>query len=153
MRSPLAILCGALALALSACATAGRPAAEAALAETCARFEAAVDRGDAAAVAGFFLPDGDRVNATGAWMHGREEIERSYAGMFERRKADASTTPFRPERTIRFVENDVAIVDGRWNGVRGGRPVAGHYTLVALRRGGEWRFAAGRGWDWPEESK
>lgn len=147
------LLSGALPLVLAACASSARPAAEASLVETCARFEAAVDRGDAAAVAGFFLPDADRVNATGDWTHGRAGIERSYAKMFERRKADPTTAPFRPERTIRFVENDVAIVDGRWRGHRAGTPVAGHYTLVAVREAGEWRFAAGRGWDWPETAK
>jgi len=115
----------------------------------CERFEAAVDRGDAHAVASFFLPDADRVNASGDWAHGRAEIERQYVALFARRRADPSTRPFRPEVAIRFVDTDLAIVDGRWHGTRGGKAVAGHYTIVAVRRDGEWKFALGRGWDLP----
>jgi uncharacterized protein (TIGR02246 family) len=149
--SRLAVLTAFIATAAipAGCATSGVSRFEPDLRAACARFEAAVDAGDAREVASFFLPDADRVAASGAWAHGREEIERQYEALFARRRADPSTQPFRPEVAIRFVDRDLAIVDGRWTGTRGGRAVAGHYTIVAVRRDGEWRFAMGRGWDLP----
>ena len=113
------------------------------------RFENAFNAGDAAAIGELFTDGADRVNGSGAWMRGRAAIQQQYGQMLQRRSADPSAQPFHPAITIRFVRDDVALVDGEWKGKRGGTDVGGRFILIAIRNSDRWLFNAGRAWDYP----
>ncbi len=107
-------------------------------------FEAAFNRNDAKAIAGFYTPDGDRISSTGKYSKGRESIEAEYQVIFDRRKADPTIRPFHAEIEIRFLRPDVALLDGTWKGKRDGKDVRGTFTLTATKENGKWYIAAGR---------
>jgi uncharacterized protein (TIGR02246 family) len=109
-------------------------------------YEALLDawnRHDAAAYAALFTEDGYGVGFDGSEMNGREEIERSLAGIFADHETGTYVGKVRDERTI---SDDVATL----HAVAGLVP-AGHddlnpdlnaiQTLVARREGAAWRIA------------
>ena len=112
-------------------------------------FEPAYNAGDAATIASFFSEDADRINSAGARVRGRHAIEKDYAEMLAKRAADPGVQPFKPRVYIRFVQPDVALVDGEWAGQRDGKPVGGRFVLVAAKTAGRWKFEAARAWDYP----
>jgi len=117
---------------------------EKALRDMWSRFEKAFNNGDAKTVAGIYARDGDRVSAAGVYSSGREETRKQYQGIFDRRKADASSVPFHAEIKIRFLRPDVALLDGTWTGQRAGKEVKGTFTVTATKEKGTWLIAAGR---------
>lgn len=126
-------------------ATGDRAAADVrALQKLWADFERAFNAGDAEAAAGLYAPDSDRIGSTGERVTGRAAIREKYAAMLARRAADPSSKPFHATIEVRLLRHDVALLDGSWQGVRGGKPVRGFFTLTATKQDGRWMIAAGR---------
>lgn len=117
---------------------------ERALHELWRRFERAFNDGDSVAAASVYAPDADRISASGELVSGRDEIQKRYAAMLQRRAADSSSVPFHAEIRVRLLTADVALLDGAWSGVRDGGTVRGHFTLTATKQDGQWLIAAGR---------
>ncbi len=138
-------------LILAAPAYAQESADERALRGLWQQLETGLNAGDAKSIAATFAEDADRVSGAGPWVRGRAAIEKQYAQMIGGRAADPATEPLRADITVRFLKPDVALVDGRWRGRRGGRAVAGHFLLVATKRANGWLFDAGRAWDFDAE--
>ena len=119
-------------------------AEEQALQELWQRFELAFAQGDAAQVASYYAIDADRIAASGVQVQGREQIQQGYAALLARRAKDPTSAPFHATMSIRFLRPDVALMDGRWTGVRSGAEVHGLFTLTATKDEGRWYIAAGR---------
>ncbi len=111
------------------------------------QFEAAFNAGDAAKIGTLFTPTADRISGSGAPMHGAQEIARQYGAMLVRRAADTSAVPLQAAIKVRFLRNDVALLDAEWNGRRATQPVAGRFTMIAVKNKGRWLFDAGRAWE------
>jgi uncharacterized protein (TIGR02246 family) len=108
-----------------------------ALRKRAAEFVAAFDKGDAAAVAGFWTPDGDYVDQLGRQVKGRGEIQKLYEKAFaERKGATLSVAP----TSGRMVTPDVAIEDGVTvvTPADGGPGTAARYTAVLVRKDDRW---------------
>jgi uncharacterized protein (TIGR02246 family) len=143
------ILLLSVAWLLPASVCAQSSADEAAVRALWQRFEVAFNAGDARTIGSLFTIDADRVNGTGAWVRGRSAIERQYGEMLKRRAADATSEAFHPTITVRMINKDVALVDGEWQGKRGGINTGGRFILIAIRNRDRWLFDAGRAWDYP----
>ena len=117
------------------------------------QFEDAFNAGDAGKIGPLFTPNADRISGSGAPMFGREEIRRQYGAMLERRAADPSAVPLRANIKVRFLRPDVALLDAEWQGTRARQPVAGRFTMIALKQNGRWLFDAGRAWEFSREQQ
>lgn len=108
------------------------------------RSNRAWEAGDAVAYAAVFAPDADYVTWFGQHLKGRAAIEASHAPLFEKylkgTRMDGELTG------LRFVTPDVAVAHGRGALVKGKRRRGRFNTkvnvYVAVRRDGEWEFAA-----------
>ena len=116
------------------------------------KFERAYNAGDAATIGSLFTPTADRINGSAPVVSGRDSIQKGYAQLLARRAADPSASPFRPRIAVRLITPDVALLDGEWRSVRGGREVAGRFVLVAIRTKAGWLFDAGRAWEYDPPS-
>lgn len=108
-----------------------------ALRKRAAEFVAAFDKGDAAAVAGFWTPDGDYIDQAGRQTRGRAEIQQLYEKLFtERKGAKLTISP----TAGRMVTPDVAIEDGvtEVTPADGGPGTAARYTAVLVRKDDRW---------------
>jgi uncharacterized protein (TIGR02246 family) len=108
------------------------------------RFEEAFNSSDANTVASLYSPDGDRINSDMEIAKGRAEIAAQYEKEFARRKADTSSVPFHAKITIRFLDPQIAILDGEWEGFRAGKRVRGQFTGIVTKGADGWQIAAGR---------
>jgi uncharacterized protein (TIGR02246 family) len=96
-------------------AAAARPISdEDAIKRTWSRFSNAWQRGDVREIAGVFDPDGDHrlLAAGGRVVQGREELERAFARAFAQRSGNCCRTLDCALTSVRFLQSDVAIVDG-----------------------------------------
>jgi uncharacterized protein (TIGR02246 family) len=125
-------------------ANAGGGREEAALRELWSQFEGAFNQYDANKVASLYAPDGDRINADFEVARGRAEIAKQYEKEFDRRKSDASTVPLHAKLAIRLLRDDVAILDGEWQGFLSGKKVRGQFTVIAQKGPKGWQIASGR---------
>ena len=116
---------------------------EAALKKNAEAFVAAFDKGDAKAVAAFWTADGDYVDETGRHMKGREEIEKAFAEFFSENKG--LKVQIHTE-SLHFVTPDVAVEDGITSVSEpdGGPPSRARYTVVHVKKDGEWRLSSVR---------
>jgi uncharacterized protein (TIGR02246 family) len=117
---------------------------EAALRQLWDQFEEAFNRGDATKIASLYAPDGDRIDRDMDVARGRTEIAAQYEKEFARRKADASTVPLHAKLVIRFLDPQIAVLDGDWDGFRSGKKVHGQFTVIARKGVNSWQIAAGR---------
>ena len=106
-------------------------------------FVAAFNAGDAKALAAFWTPDGDYVDQTGLAFNGREAIEGAYQDLFAAHKGlklGVTAT------SVRIVTPELAIEDGTTEVVPadGGPPSRARYTVVHVKRDGQWRIASVR---------
>jgi uncharacterized protein (TIGR02246 family) len=101
-------------------------------------FEAAWNRGDAAAAASFFTEDGVRVGAFGDVQHGRAELESAYEDLLHGAMAGATVRQGPP--TVRMLTPGLAIVQGSMEIVPAGDgPVMrGHVVQIMTRVNGRW---------------
>jgi uncharacterized protein (TIGR02246 family) len=118
----------------------GTPADEAAILKNRDAQNAAFNKHDAKAYAALSSDDIDRIDALGT-VSGRANLERRYA---ERWKADPSATVRDESRKIRFVSNDVAILDVDNIITRSSGTNRNHATFVYAKRNGEWTSVAQR---------
>ncbi|MFQ5792179.1 MAG: YybH family protein [Acidobacteriota bacterium] len=118
-------------------------AEEEAIQQAADAFTAAWNNGDAKAIAELFAPDGDSVSPEGELATGREEVEKRYAEDFS--ETYKGTTISITTTSIRFLEPDVALVDGSYEiaGMKGPEGeempvVKGLYLNVCMKEGGQW---------------
>jgi uncharacterized protein (TIGR02246 family) len=136
----MCLVAGVLTPALRAQQPASSAADEAAVREVVARYMAARDARDPAAVAALFTSDADQFTTGGEWRRGRERIR---AGTAESSRRNPGSRRISIE-AIRFVADDVAIADGPYEiATAGAASTRRIWTTVVLVRTAEgWRISA-----------
>jgi uncharacterized protein (TIGR02246 family) len=129
-------------------ADAERKADEEAVRTASAELSAAVERGDAKALANLWTEEGEYIGGDGTTIRGRSAIETAYARHFAkdpRIKLELSID------SIRFVSRDSAIVEGHAQSQKGkaNQPSSSRYSLLRVRENGNWLIAVLR--EWPDE--
>jgi uncharacterized protein (TIGR02246 family) len=121
----------------------GDPKDMEAIAKKAEAFIEAFHKGDAKAVAAFWTPDGDYTDQTGKHLKGREAIEKAFADYFAENKGLKVRIN---SDSLRFVTPDVAIEDGSTEvaGPAGGPPTRARYTIVHVKKDGEWHLSSVR---------
>jgi uncharacterized protein (TIGR02246 family) len=106
-------------------------------------FIEAFHKGDAKAVAAFWTTDGDYTDQTGKHMKGREAIEKAFQDYFLEHKGLKLRIN---SDSLRFVTPDVAIEDGSTEvaGQDGGPPTRARYTIVHVKKEGNWYLSSVR---------
>jgi uncharacterized protein (TIGR02246 family) len=105
-------------------------------------FIAAFERGDAQAVAAFWVPDGDYVDEAGHVTKGRAALEKLYKQVFAERKGAKLTVHI---TSTRLVTPDVALQDGTTEVTSdSGPPTAAAFSAVLVKKDGEWYFESVR---------
>ncbi|HET7695348.1 MAG TPA: SgcJ/EcaC family oxidoreductase [Vicinamibacterales bacterium] len=134
-------------------AAAARLSDEDAIKHTWSRFSNAWQRGDVREVTAVFDPDGDHrmLAGGGRVVQGRHELERAFGRAFAHRSGRSSRTLECVLTSVRFLQSDLAIVDGTLTfGPReraDGQPLpAGEepFTAVMRRQDEGWSIAACR---------
>jgi uncharacterized protein (TIGR02246 family) len=119
------------------------PAEEAALQKNAEAFIEAFDKADAAALAAFWTADGDYTSQTGLYLKGRKVIEKAFTKLFDGRKG----LKLRIDNdSLRFVTPDVAVEDGTTEvfSSDGTPPSKARYTIVHVKKDGQWRLSSVR---------
>ena len=112
---------------------------EAAVREVVARYMAARDAQDAAAVAALFTSDADQFTTGGEWRRGREQIRTGTAESSQRNPGSRRIMV----ESLRFITRDVALVDGPYEiGTTGAAARRMWTTLVLVRTSEGWRISA-----------
>ena len=119
-------------------AVSGRAGDEAAIRAATSRYLAAIGRGDGAALAEMWTPDGDIVDDEGRVTNGREAVAAIAPAADAPRRA-----PTIRETRLRFLTADVAIEDGVVTVAppEGGEPHEGWFSATWVRHEGGWRIA------------
>ncbi len=133
-------------------AGAGSSADEAAIRRHVDDFSAAWGRHDAKALASHYAADAEFVNPVGELAGGRAAIEKMFASDHGPTGLFRSSTLKQMIHRVRFLKPDVAVVHGAWetSGAVGpqGAPMnpspKGHFMLVFVKQGGEWRVVVGQ---------
>lgn len=114
-----------------------RPADARAIAGLNAAFTRAFNQGDAKAVAALFTPDAEITEPDGATIKGREAIAQLFETVF---KADPRATIELMPESLRFLGADAARETGRarTTPAGGGAPEITRYTVLFVRRDGQW---------------
>lgn len=118
-----------------------RRAAVQAVRDLVARYVAARDLRDPAAVAALFAPDADQYTTSGEWRRGQAAI---VSGTARSSQQNPGQRRIRVE-AVRFVTPDVAIADGPYEIVAAGPEAAKRQmwtSIVAVRMAEGWRIAA-----------
>jgi uncharacterized protein (TIGR02246 family) len=114
-----------------------------AIAKNTEAFIEAFHKGDAAALAAFWTPDGDYTTETGRRLKGREAIEKGLQAFFAQNKG----LKVRVESdSLRFVTSEVAIEDGTTFVISadGSPPSRARYTIVHVKKEGQWFLSSVR---------
>ncbi len=94
---------------------------------------------NAEAVGKLFTPDADQLVSTGEWRKGLDSL---VSGMAASSKKEAGHSTITVE-TVRLIDADVAIVDGRYDTTSLNGSGRSMWTTVVLKRTkGEWRITA-----------
>lgn len=130
----------ALTVALSGQAPGTSARDEAAVKDLVARYNAARDNGDPAAIRALFIDDADQLVSSGEWRRGREELVR---GMLQSSRSNPGNRTLAVE-TVRFVAPDVALADARYEIAGAGAADVRRMwsTFVAVRTPDGWRISA-----------
>ena len=104
------------------------------------RYVEARNQGNAEATRSLFTDDADQLVSTGEWRKGPDALTR---GAMASSRKEAPKSSIQVE-SIRLIEPDVAIVDGRYETVTAdsGNTRKMWTTLVIKRTGAVWRIAA-----------
>jgi len=123
-------------LPAASASTAGT-ADDAAIREVVRRYVNAREARDAEAVAALFMPDADQLVSSGEWRRGRDVLVKGTMA------SSARTTGTRTVvvETIRMIDPDVAIADGRYE-ISGAETRKMWSTFVMARQQGQWRISA-----------
>lgn len=138
-----------LVLLLAACAAAQTPSnhtsahapEEAAIRSVVEKYVAARDQIDPKAVAALFTADADQLVSSGEWRRGLDAVVK---GTMASSQASSGKRTLTVE-TVRFISNDVAIVDGRYEiagGGAGGQDRKMWSTFMFRRTPQGWKIAA-----------
>jgi uncharacterized protein (TIGR02246 family) len=136
---PLALVCATS----PASAAESNPQEEAAITKTAEAFVEAFQKGDAKAVAAFWTPDGDYVDATGRVLQGRPAIEKDFETLFAENKG----LKLRIEvASLKFPTPDTAVEDGTTGVLApdGTVPSRARYTNLFMKKNGQWLLASVR---------
>ncbi len=116
---------------------------EAALLKNAEAFVEAFHKGDAAALAAFWTSDGDYTDQLGKHLKGREAIEKAFKEFFAENKGLKLRINI---GGLRFATPDVAIEDGTTEVITpdGSPPSRVRYTIVHVKKDGEWRLSSVR---------
>jgi uncharacterized protein (TIGR02246 family) len=106
-------------------------------------FADAFHKGDAKALATFWVADGDYTDQTGRHLKGRAAIEKAFAGLFAENKGLKLRIN---SETLRFLTPDVAVEDGVTEVLPpdGAPPSRARYTIVHVKESGQWRLGSVR---------
>ncbi len=104
-------------------------------------FVEAFHKGDAKAVAAFWLPDGEYTDQTGKRLKGREAIEKAFEQFFAENKGLKARIE---SHSLRFVTPDVAIEKGVSEVLSpdGAPPTRARYTNVHVKKDGQWLLSS-----------
>jgi uncharacterized protein (TIGR02246 family) len=111
--------------------------AKAAIAKNGEAFIEAFHKGDAKTLAAFWTTNGEYTDQTGKVLKGREAIEKAFQSLF----AENKDLKLRIDSdSLRFVTADVAIEKGTTAVIApgGGPPSRAHYTIVHVKKDGQW---------------
>lgn len=103
-----------------------------------ARYNAARDNEDPAAIRALFTPDADQLVSSGEWRRGREPL---VEGMLRSSRANPGERKLAVEN-VRFLGSDVALADARYEIAGPGGTRRMWSTFVAVRTAGGWRLTA-----------
>ena len=94
-------------------------------------------------MAAFWTADGDYVDETGRHMKGRDEIEKAFTEFFSENKG--LKVQIHTE-SLHFVTPDVAVEDGVTSVSEpdGGPPSRARYTVVHVKKDGQWQLSSVR---------
>ncbi len=103
-----------------------------AIAKCAEAFVEAFHKGDAKALAAFWAPNGDFSDQTGKHLKGRKAIEKAFAALFAVDR-----------HSLKFITPSVAIEDGTTEvyAPDGRPPTRANYTMVHVKKDGEWSIA------------
>lgn len=121
----------------------GNPEAEAALVKRAQDFVAAFQKGDSKSVAAFWTTDGDYTDMTGKRLTGQDEIQKSFTAFFAENKGAKLRIDI---ESLRFITPEVAIEDGVTAVLspEGGPPSRAKYTIVHVKKDGQWQIGSVR---------
>jgi uncharacterized protein (TIGR02246 family) len=113
------------------------PKAAAAIAANGEAFIAAFQKGDAKALAAFWMPDGDYTDLNGRQIKGREAIEKAYTELFANNKGLKVGIN---SESLQFITPDVAVEEGVTEvfPADGGPPSRARFSNVHVRKDGQW---------------
>ena len=116
------------------------PKDEAAIREVVSKYVDARERIDPKAVEELFTGDADQLVSSGEWRKGRDAVVQGTMASSRNSGGRRSITV----ESVRFVTNDVAIADGRYEltGLSGGASRNMWTTLVLKRTAHGWRISA-----------
>ena len=119
------------------------PAEQMAIEKRAEEFIAAFNKGDAEAVATFWVPDGDYVDLAGETLKGRKAIAAAFVKQFEATKG--GKLRIHPT-SLRVVKSDLAIEDGITEVVTSddAPATAARYTIVHVKLDGQWYLSSVR---------
>jgi uncharacterized protein (TIGR02246 family) len=125
-----------------------RKSDEEAIRKLSAELTAALEKGDAAALAALWTEEGEYVGEDGTTIRGRAALEAAYAKFF------AKSADIKPEITIdgiRFVSRDNAIEEGvaKVRKGKGTEATTSRYSALWVRENARWKIAVLR--EWPDE--
>jgi uncharacterized protein (TIGR02246 family) len=142
-------LAGCLALSMAVIGLLVRPARadeaaeKAALQKVGEAFIEAFQKGDAKAVAAFWVADGDYTDLTGRHLKGRDAIEKAFAEYFAENKGLKVRID---SLSLRFVTPEVAIEDGVTEvaSADSAPPSRARFTNVHVKKDGKWQLSSVR---------
>ena len=123
-------------------APAAASAAEAEVQQAAQAFDSALEKGDAAALASLFAPDGELVDEEGNIYQGRDAIQAAFADLFARFTQLKVTTEV---ESLRILGGDMAIIDAtRRIGWNGEEPVSIRTQVTRRKLDGRWLIVSVR---------
>jgi uncharacterized protein (TIGR02246 family) len=141
MRLTFALLCSlAVAVTAPGQTQGSRERDEPAIRDLVARYNAARDDENAAAIRALFTADADQLVSSGEWRRGRDQL---VEGMLRSSRSNPGDRTLAVE-AVRFVAADVAVADARYEiaGAAGGDTRRMWSTFVAVRTAEGWRLSA-----------
>jgi uncharacterized protein (TIGR02246 family) len=141
MRATLTLLWSlVLVVGVSGQAPGPRDGDERAVKDLVARYNAARDNEDPAAIRALFTADADQLVSSGEWRRGREQL---VEGMLRSSRTNPGDRTLTVE-TVRFPTADVALADARYEiaGAAGAGSRRMWSTFVAVRTAEGWRLSA-----------
>lgn len=135
------LIIAAISIQSQVCAADGpddRTASEAAIHQTAKQYLAAVEKGDAKAMAAFWTADGTYTDELGETFKSRELIEMSFAAKQTTRPSIQIS-----KADLRFLTPDVAIQEGNCTvGTAKASSISGCFTAIWVRKDKTWKLAS-----------